>query len=1802
MMTNRTPPGNPSEIPVEADQTIGGHGGWLGQEPSNQQMAFKRRFRLTIVALVFLAVTGTLIWQLGEPFQHIDTHILLMSGERQATDDSIPTSVMPEDDLIRSVSDRAFAPADFAAEDLLAFQSLRPILSVRGNAGVTLPGGDLRELLDLRRLQKTLDEMTSERSDVLMVYLTARTIVDDEDPSFEFNVIPGILDDGQSRLDKILQQISHSDAAVKLLIVDAGRFERNPSLGMVVNEFPRLLERAVAATGDASLWVLSSNRSLEVSHISRAMERSVFGWFVVYGLNGAADFNHDRQIDLDELSRFVTAEVSGFVQQTTGGSQSQIPKLLWGAGKLMPDQRLPVLLPVTKRQAKAVDDPEQWLQSTRDQSVGASVFSVPKSPVTFTPRSDLVTVPSLSNSPLASALSPTVPSSVDVKGLGTINANVASPVPTLQLPGTGLTGTSPSKPAPPEKAAESGTTPRDSSANNKKSDAQQSNTKSQFDPAQSIALAKLLSEAWNLRDEIELDPRSGLNPSVVAPEEWRRLVHYLLMQERCFRAAQASDQQQISQIVKTIRDGFVALSKNEALALQSGLDKQAADLIGRIQSRIKNHACHAIRPHSLGLIELFSQHTGTPVDPSIASTIATLDQLIQEGTANEFEEWVSKLEPQAIDFVEIRLARQLASDTSLAWPTKQFTLRVCRIGEKTASIFLSSSGWIGAEFLDAERLRKAGERTLLDQIGEHREEEGVKWLRLALPKYLRAASELEETRSAELLCDQLVLRLPQYVRWHNESSARAAGTPQTNEIQQLADDLALLAMRLDTPSNEQIAEIQILAMRLKELRKSIEESINAGPSSAGGRMTSLPGDQLQLESLLNTTLPVGPVRLALLQKSIEYDRRNIAQVHRPRDYPQIISSTADVATQWDWPCRALKLELTVTQLASAGVASLRTEQTTLTQMWKDLQEEITRGENGRSLQEREDLIWEKYGNLGSGLKRFYQNWITLSATVGKTLTVRADLQGRARQRVSLRAARRAQQLLPVNAISLNEFSSPTTWLDISDAHDLLTWHASRCEQQRSGAPRDDFNDLSLRIRSYRTQAANLPQQATYLPEAPLPIAWDGPTELSLETDAEQSIELRLKWTGAPKASTLIGLHYDPNLIEVKTSSDLLVSVNGKSSFVEPMASPGQPKSFELVADKPTTLRMLVRRRDNAMGHARLAVFAATNQGAARYDLAISLPMRPSMELQVEGIAGSWSLNDRLLRLHPFANHETSYSLSLINRETVAREVSLRFLAPRRPVHVDLPRTELTAGEVANLFDSLGPQDLLIELPKVDLPAADTPVKIPFPKPKDEPPAKLDKPLPPVAPHGMIVVVQDPKSGRSMVKRIEVAPQRPRRFLRPHVRYNADRERIEVTVAPIDRSQLPPEGVRIRAEIIEPLPIDAERELEGHVVTPNFEARLFVAVESQAEKFLTLHISVDDYPRAFIFRIPCSENTTDLPLILDAMAASITSPKPKSAYQSPLDSIPVELSIDAPDGAFQIPGDTIEVGIDRNNDRDFLNEPVSILHSDRQVEIAKATFGPQGQFSLAANVGDFKVRVPATGVRSVNSQLLARLTVSDRTVWSVPVPIIVDGAPPRVLRVRLSPPGIIAVGAPVKMTVSASDNDLSGVLRIEATLDTDLTGQFPAAAKPIVAALNANGDWEAVIPDLKPGRQTLLVRAVDRVDNVGEVAKVKLTVVSAEEAAKLSMVPVTVSGIVTFKEMLTPGVTVSAESADGPKADVPKIVPVETDDNGLFHLKGLVPGKWKIKVKGVVRNDTRTSEQEITIVPSKSPQPLKFILK
>ena len=134
-------------------------------------------------------------------------------------------------------------------------------------------------------------------------------------------------------VETLIDQVRQSPAATKLILINAGTIDYDPGLGVLGNDFPRLLEQAVHQSKDPSLWVYCSHSSLQYSHVSRAARRSVFGMFVGEGLKGAADLDHDQAIQLSELVAFTSANVTKWVAQSTDRGAEQIPQLIWGGGK-----------------------------------------------------------------------------------------------------------------------------------------------------------------------------------------------------------------------------------------------------------------------------------------------------------------------------------------------------------------------------------------------------------------------------------------------------------------------------------------------------------------------------------------------------------------------------------------------------------------------------------------------------------------------------------------------------------------------------------------------------------------------------------------------------------------------------------------------------------------------------------------------------------------------------------------------------------------------------------------------------------------------------------------------------------------------------------------------------------------------------------------------------------------------------------------------------------------------------------------------------------------------------------------------------------------------------------------------------------------------------------------------------------------------------------------------------------------------------------------------------------------------------
>jgi hypothetical protein len=120
--------------------------------------------------------------------------------------------------------------------------------------------------------------------------------------------------DGQSKpklmtLDDLLAQIRGLKAEHKLLLLDAGQLPADPRLGMFVNEFPRLVEERVKATGDGSLLVLTSHGPLERSHVYASDRQTVFAHYIAEGMKGEMRASSAADMTLAEFIAFVQDNV-----------------------------------------------------------------------------------------------------------------------------------------------------------------------------------------------------------------------------------------------------------------------------------------------------------------------------------------------------------------------------------------------------------------------------------------------------------------------------------------------------------------------------------------------------------------------------------------------------------------------------------------------------------------------------------------------------------------------------------------------------------------------------------------------------------------------------------------------------------------------------------------------------------------------------------------------------------------------------------------------------------------------------------------------------------------------------------------------------------------------------------------------------------------------------------------------------------------------------------------------------------------------------------------------------------------------------------------------------------------------------------------------------------------------------------------------------------------------------------------------------------------------------------------------------
>ena len=831
-----------------------------------------RWFKRGLALALFLAAVAALVILVFPPLYHPNAQLVFLTGL--------------DYHALRA------PPADYAQEDSDALEKLAPVLYKHGAEPGPILLSEMRSASAMRGLPAALSEATPAGAGVLIVYVDGHGVSDNGTAYLLCrNFDPANPAAGRYRLSDLLRQVADSPAPVKLLILDTGRIESDPRMGMLVNEFPRLLEQEVHATGNESLWVLTSNAILERSNVSRALERSVFGYFVTLGLNGAADANGDRAVDVDELYRFVRTNVAAWVRAATGGRETQTPLLLWGGGTNLPRENFAVLLPAISTGRSGGLKLPKASASFPDVAGGIA------SPYTNRATQNFVPIAAQSQKKVPGLKQARKAAKTNAKVSRKIKESKARTASETKKPGAAPEGTKPNaapKPiedsAAPADAKPTETEDKDAKAGGgEAADVADKDGSAPADPVGATAptspatpktptrpptAGELLAQAWQLRDDLESPSGDEPRPLDYAPQTWREYQQWLLAEEQLYRAGAMSDP-------KEIAAGLTKLLARLAVVPNTPpLDKdQPPDLAARISAQRPMAPAGVGAAWSLAMAQYLAQQNHAPLSADAIAVAQAIDRFAIDGTAAEFAAWVKKLDPSLDRYSEVRWARQLAKLSGLDWSTVQLALATRRLGEQVPIIAPTALPWIEQRLEAADRLRLDAERQLTDAIGSDRQATASRLFRQAADLYHETADDIAVITAAMQLRHDLLNRVPFYIAWReNAGWDPLADAPKDADLIELCGRLGELDEALATPDPSKLEQINQLAAELATLADRIESGLAEANIATLTGPTAGPGSGWRIEVLLSTPLLSAELRERLGRAA----RDRIAQFSVPR--------------------------------------------------------------------------------------------------------------------------------------------------------------------------------------------------------------------------------------------------------------------------------------------------------------------------------------------------------------------------------------------------------------------------------------------------------------------------------------------------------------------------------------------------------------------------------------------------------------------------------------------------------------------------------------------------------------------------------------------------------------------------------------------------------------------------------------------------------------------------------------------------------------------------------------------------------
>lgn len=1609
-----------------------------------------------------------------------------------------------------------------------------------------------------------------------------------------------------------------------LVLLDTGTAEDDQALFFDDDAFHRQLDDLTRSIAKPHFTLVVSHSPGEQSYRSTSLRCSIFSLAASLGLAGQADTNHDRQITIEEYYQFLVAATGAIVQQESGNAASQHPRLLGYAkniesqvGQLVIGSAPPASLQSIAQKAssltKSLTADAKKDPSAKDGSADAEDaqsekgkfassltdwVSMRAEDVTDDIRNDLFVASLSLPKPLARGLNRSVAKAGNVAG-DIVEGATAGKAATDQSPGN----------------ESAGSPPADGSADASVSAA--SNSAPVVEPVGlpdisnigQLDLTGMLNLAWELTHWFERPDRDRLSPADLAPGAWRNWRKSLHAAEESVRANTIVNERLLRLELTSDIIGAYQLAVHIPVTVGNHMKL--------ISQQLPSLAIDEAHITSLGMVTNFQRFAVTTITPDLEQSLLAFQDVLTTDDPELISKWTKLLEEdEKYRLIELQYARLLMRDPAIPWSINRQLLAAWYELEVALSNPFNSN--VNAQLHRAHQELLGATRCALDHVGAKWQTNCGQALERARADLMAADQNVQLHQKAWQWRNQVLNELPSLLVWQQVLRQRL-GNNSTSTLDQnldkqhhsLLDQLDLLVQLLKsretTNKSELDARFQNAKLQLNSLVESWWSEYNRLLAQPGQRTSMMASDAWSVDALLSTPLITGPQRQKLLTWKI-----------KPASLPDFDSATVskgstDLSATSARESGNLSRDSALSKLARlsghvshelgdhAAIASffeqlpnLISSELSNSSSQPDLQME-TRLSSLREIDIMQRLIllnplaidiahtcntelWRNEFIQNCRLQRQGMSRVFEDA-LPEELAIWRDAQQRLSQLESSLVGKPVV-FTPAFAQVIGQSPSSVALITDPEAKLQITW---RNTGKDIGATwfAIDYDRETLEV----------------IPDTTLSVyhVQDLPQRLATAMSAAEQSLVQMLAASSPSDGSSASLMLEQLRTRVANlNSSLLYPVRPTESAVEPSAS--------MAAGQSISIPFTVRRIDRGTGQTKIIWKLISRDEIIRRELKVELADSQKIRLVAEGNETRWSADPEGINLHPWPNRTSDFRIGLVNEGT-DRTVSVELLSLGQRSDVTLPDGFVEPTMSQGILNRLGNYVTLISIADVALPASSQPQWLTLSSSEPKKPAAAGgddgygqsagkagagaagaKPKPTPISAGLVAVITDKQSGSKLWRRIDCRVRHPRSYVQPRVRYDAVSERVIVQLKLTEGQEVPTGDVNVHGHSLTPLPSGTEMRMDA-LLTSAKPVELYCQVAPRAGYKLTMALDIDQYPRAFVFDVPCSQTQNDIPLTLEHQRIAILSPDSGLVFPASAQSQEVLLQVDALPGTFTSHGDHIEVGWDLDRDREFVNESTVRVGRDRSVEIELMEMKGD-RLVISSRVADLQVQVPAPAMRAARMNLLAHMHAAGENTWSEAVDAVADDQPPQIKGVELLPDVVIKQGLDVSVLVGVEDRNLSGIASVKLEVDQKSNGQWDDKGTVIECKKTDEGSWTGTVPTmaLPPGRINLLILATDRAGNVSQLGKSHFELVSAEEwQARQAIAGLEVSGSINYSGGELAKARVTLEDDKGKIA-----YQTLANAQGLFHFDKVATGKYKLVAIGVAKNRPRRVETALEV--------------